>query len=417
MIRLSSTLLALCPLAAPAGADPGLVAIRVTRAETVSHGAFEHAVILIENGKIVAVGEDLPIERGIPVVDIDPRWVAMPGLVSAYSRIGMDGQGTNDSQPQVLASSELYPASKEFKQVLEAGVTTLGLYAPGNGIPGQTVAVRPRGEKREDMILADSVYLKIVLRASAPAKKMLRDGFEKADKYVEKEKKEREKWEKEKEKEDKKKKDEKKEGEGEAGKSEALGPYVPPAPDPDAKAFLDLRSGALRALIAINDAADFVHMIDAIGKETFYWDLRIPVQRDSNIFYVAKEIGTRARRVVIEPQLSLHPNTMRLRNLPAEFHQAGAKLVFVPRTDDVQGHREWCAAVGEIVATGLAREAALRALTLEPAEMLGLGARLGSLEVGKDANLVFFDGDPLEPTSELKAVMLEGRFVTGEVKL
>ena len=423
MIALSSTLLALCPLMGPSGTDPGLVAIRVTRAESIANGTLEHAVILIEGGKIVTVGEDLPIERGIPVIDLDPTWVVMPGLVNAYSRIGMDGQGGSDSVPQVLASSELYPGSKEYERVLAAGVTTLGLYAPGNGIPGQTVAVRPHGDKREEMILSDSVYLKIVLRANASSKKMLRDGFDKADKHAEKEKKEREKWEKEKEKKDKKKKDEKKEekkeGEesGEAAKTEALGPFVPPTPDPDVKAFIDLRAGSLRALMAITDAADFLHMVDAIGKETFYWDVRIPVQRDSNVFYVAKEVGTRARRVVIEPQLSLHPNTMRLRNLPAEFHSAGAKLVFVPRSDDVEGHREWLRAAGEIVATGLPREAALRAMTLEPAELLGLGARLGSLEAGKDANLLFLDGDPFETDTEIKAVMLEGRIVTGEVKL
>jgi len=60
---------------------------------------------------------------------------------------------------------------------------------------------------------------------------------------------------------------------------------------------------------------------------------------------------------------------------------------------------------------------ALRALTLEPAAVLGVEARLGSLEKGKDANMIFFDGDPLEPSSRLKAVMLDGRFVFGEVKL
>ena len=68
-----------------------------------------------------------------------------------------------------------------------------------------------------------------------------------------------------------------------------------------------------------------------------------------------------------------------------------------------------------IVAAGLDRQTALRAVTLEAAEVVGLADRVGSLEVGKDANLTFFSGDPLEPSTRLEAVMLEGRFVKDEV--
>src|SRR5204862_5203206 len=87
-------LLLLCAAAAPGSAtepgranaagDGGLLAIRVGKAETIAHGTIEHAVILIEDGKITAVGQDLPIERGIPVLD-RPHWTAMPGLVHPYS--------------------------------------------------------------------------------------------------------------------------------------------------------------------------------------------------------------------------------------------------------------------------------------------------------------------------------------------
>ena len=87
----SLSLLLLCAAAAPGSAttepgratatgDGGLLAIRVGKAETIAHGTIEHAVILIEDGKITAIGQDLPIERGIPVLD-RPHWTAMPGLV------------------------------------------------------------------------------------------------------------------------------------------------------------------------------------------------------------------------------------------------------------------------------------------------------------------------------------------------
>ena len=81
-----TTLLALAPvLTGPVDPSGGLVAIKVGRAETVSHGPIDHAVILVDNGKIVEIGADLPVARGIPVID-RPEWVVMPGHVSCIRK-------------------------------------------------------------------------------------------------------------------------------------------------------------------------------------------------------------------------------------------------------------------------------------------------------------------------------------------
>src|SRR6185295_10344339 len=123
-------------------ATPSLFAIRVGKAETVAKGVIENAVILVENGKIVTIGEDLPVERGIPILD-RPEWVVMPGLVDAYSRLGCDSEGGEDMSPEVHASAEIFPKAKEYEAVVKLGVTTLGIYPAGNGIPGQACAIRP----------------------------------------------------------------------------------------------------------------------------------------------------------------------------------------------------------------------------------------------------------------------------------
>lgn len=442
---LTHLLLALAP-AATAPSD--LLAIRVGRAETVSKGVIEHAVILVEGGKIVTIGEDLPIERGIPILD-RPKWTVIPGLVNAYSRLGLDGEGGDDNAADVKASGELWHGSEEYEKVVEYGVTTLGLYPPGNGIPGQAVAVRPRAKSAAEMVLRDPSYLKVVLRANAASKKAIGEGFKKADEYAEKEKKAREKWEKDQEKKKKPaaKKDEKKpdekageekkeepkpeakeEGKKEEAKKEeaASDAFVPPEPDPKTKPFLDLRAGKLRALVSVSGSGEYLHLIDAIGKETFPWDLRIPVSRELDIFYVLDKktydldvdgIGDRKVRVVVEPTLTVHPGTMRTRNPAAELARAGAKLVLIPRNDTLPDHRMWLANVGESIGAGLDRDVALRAMTLEGAALLGVDDRLGSLEKGKDANLVFLDGDPFEPSTRIQAVMLEGEFVHGEANL
>ncbi len=354
---------------------PEIVAFRARRAETITHGTIEYAVILVENGKLAAVGPDLPIERGIPVIDLPDSWVVMPGLVDAYSRIGLDGEGYNGSRPDVLASAELYAGAEEYEDVRERGVTTLGQYPAGNDIPGQAVAIRPQGEASAEMILRDKSYLKIVLRANSASKKYISDGFKKVDEHIEKEKKNREKWDAEQEKKKKsssktEKEPEKKEGEEkkeeekteeakqeeekktEEKKNGEAEVYKPLEIDPKIKPFFELREGTLRALVSINNAGEYLHLIDAIGEEKFPWDLRIPLTRDLDVFHVKDKIGERACRVICEPSITLHPGTMRQRNLPAELAAAGAKIVFVPRSDATWSLERWLRDVGEIVATG-----------------------------------------------------------------
>jgi hypothetical protein len=196
-------LVTLVTLGAPGSDDktelPPIYALRVGRAETIANGAIEHAVLLVENGKITVVGEDLPVERGIPTFD-HPDWVVMPGLVSCRSRAGLSGRGQNNSTPEVKASAELYAPEMDYSSLLEAGVTTLGLVPPGEGIPGQSVAIRPLGSSLEQVSLRDPAYLLIELRSNTKSTKMVIDGFGKVDVHDEKVKKALEKWEKDSEK-------------------------------------------------------------------------------------------------------------------------------------------------------------------------------------------------------------------------
>ena len=413
-----------------------LLAIRVGRAETVANGTLENAVILVENGRISTIGEDLVVARGIPVLD-RPDWVALPGLVNAYSRLGLTGRGGADSKPHVTSEKEVYVHDPVYQDLAETGVTTLGLYPPGTGIPGQAIVIHPADEEPEtlaDLLVAETAYLKILFRSNPRSKKLIRDGFEEVDEYHEKEKKAREKYEKEKEKAEKKKKKSKKKDDDEDEKKDdddkdkslkgddedkededELGPFVPPEPDEDVVPFMHLREKTLRALVGIRGAGDYLHLLDAIGDEDFEWDLRIPVTRELDLFHIADQLGEREVRVVMEPELSVHPGTLRQRNLPAELVEAGVKLVLVPREDSLESFEQWRFDAGVLVGSGLDPDLALRAMTLEPACALGLDEELGSLEAGKLANLIFVTGDPFEPSTRLAAVMLEGRFIHGEV--
>jgi imidazolonepropionase-like amidohydrolase len=437
--------LLLIPLVSTLGlatAHADLLAVRVGRAETVSKGVIEHAVILVEDGKIVTIGEDLPIERGIPILD-KPDWIVVPGFVNCYSRLGCDSDGGDDNSPDMKASDELWPQAEEYAEIVKYGVTTLGLYPAGNGIPGTAVAVRTKAATKADMILHDPAYLKVIMRADSGAKKRITDGFKKADEHDEKVKKAREKFDKDKEKKGAKKEEPKKEEKPEEKKvaqepavddpkpedkkdegKDAKDGFVPPAPDAKSKAFVDMRAKSLRALVCLNTAAEYLHWLDVLGKEDIHWALRCVMNQDSDLFYVANKkewdldqdgIGDKQVHIVMEPRLTLTPGTMRTRNLALEFSNAGAKVVFIPRNDTVGEHKAWLAGVSEIVGAGLKRDLALRAMTLGPAEVLGVDKRVGSLEKGKDANMVFLDGDPFEATTRIQAVLLDGKFVYGDM--
>ncbi|MSR61858.1 MAG: hypothetical protein EXS08_05380 [Planctomycetes bacterium] len=438
MLPLLSVLLAAAP-----GGD--LVAIRVKRAETVAHGVIEHALILVEDGKIIEIGEDLPVERGIPVLE-RPDWVATPGLIDAHTRIGLDRAPGRAFEPQARPNVEIDPKSENWAELLELGVTTLGIYPDGSGIPGQAIVLQPHGDTLAEMLVAEPAYLKIFLQSNASSKKALRDAFQKVDEYQDKVTKEREKWDKEQEKKKKpakapaKKEDEKKEEppkeEKKAGtaaesalgqddkkddkkdekKSEASG-FVPPVPDEKVKPFFDLRQKTLTAMMSIRKAADYLHLLDVIeGEKDMQWFLQFGLFDDIDMYEVVAKIGEKKLLVVTVPEITLQTNSLRERNIPAELVKAGARLALLPRSDSMAGFKDWLPDVGRLIGQGLSREAALSAVTLEPARALGLEKRLGSLEKDKDANIVFWSGDPFEPSSKVEAVMLGGEFVVGDVK-
>ncbi|MEO0649397.1 MAG: amidohydrolase family protein, partial [Planctomycetota bacterium] len=193
--------------------------------------------------------------------------------------------------------------------------------------------------------------------------------------------------------------------------------FEPEVPDPDVLALLRFVTGDLRGQFSVRKTADVLHLWDVLAEqEELVYDLHIPLRDDLYLHELAERIGERELRVICDPEITAHPGTRRERNLPAELAAAGAKLAFLPRSaESVSSHRDWLANVGELVAYGLDRQTALRALTLEPAHAIGMGERLGSLEAGKRADLLIFDGDPFETTTKLQAVMLAGKLVHGEL--
>ena len=98
-------------------------------------------------------------------------------------------------------------------------------------------------------------------------------------------------------------------------------------------------------------------------------------------------------------------------NVPRMLADSGVKIALKPESDNVGGHEDFLRKVAELVKSGLDRDVAVKAITIHPAEMLAVDYRLGSLEVGKDANLLILSGDPLDVGTRVCELMIEGRIV------
>ena len=368
-------------------------------------------MILIEDGKIITIGEDLPIGPGIPVTELDENQVVVPGFINAYSRLGSGEGGPNGTNPQTLAGNGFYPNSG-LQANLEAGVVTLGYYPPGRGIPGQAAVMRTSYGPENPPVVKESAYLKILMRSSGAEKERIKSIYEEIEKFEGKEVKNKAKYDKAKEKADKEKdKDKKKKA------LKKLGKYKPLIPDAKTKACMAVQAEELMAVVSLQEAGTYLHFLDALGDKKMKWSLRLPISLESDFAHIKEKVGENEVRVVMDPTLSVNPGTRQQRNLPAEFAAAGAKLVLIPRRDTPSLANAWRRDVAVLIRAGLDEQTALSAMTLEAAHLIGMGETHGSLEVGKAADLLVLSAEPFEAASEIEAVMVDGNIVHGEVGL
>jgi len=125
----------------------------------------------------------------------------------------------------------------------------------------------------------------------------------------------------------------------------------------------------------------------------------------------AKDLGERKAKVTLLPLITQALATVDRLNLPKMYAQAGCEVTLLPMMDNPREFGRVLIRTAELVREGWAREEALKALTLNPAKLLGLDARLGSIEKGKDADLIFLDSDPFAPDARVREVMIAGEIV------
>lgn len=371
---------------------------------------IENGIVLIEGGKIKAVGKagEVAVSDGARVVDAAGR-VVTPGLVDSHSHLGLGPSGgvTEDNETSGPVTPELRiidsihpeglgPDESQFRHALAEGVTTV-VARPGSGnvIGGQSAVLKLRGGTVDDMVILFPADMKMALgrkdsyasKGVMPTTKMgaaylARKALIEAAEYGGA----LERYEKAKAKDPK---------------------AAPPSRDLGKEALLKVVRREIPVHIHVHSSDEIMTAV-RLGEEFGF--LRLSLGHATDAYKVAGELARRGVIVVVGPQMTVYDDDERLVNLAGYLSDKGVHVDIMSDADVVQqSFLRYQAAVA--VKYGMDPGQALRAITLNPAKTMGLESRIGSLEPGKDADLVVFDGDPFDVATRTLTVFIDGRIV------
>ncbi len=377
--------------------------------KTMTGVDYENGYILVDKDKIIAVGGDIseidaPAQKAAVKIDCGGAWV-LPGLVDAHSHIGMwedavgfEGEDGNESTdpvtPQLRAIDAVYHADRSFVEAYESGVTTV-VTGPGsaNVIGGQFAAMKTYGRCVDEMIIKHPVAMKIAFgenpktvyneKHQAPMTRMataaiLRENLFKAKEY-------RELWEeykKDPEEQDK------------------------PEFDFKLEALVKVLNREIPLKAHAHRADDIITAI-RIAKE---FDVDITLDHCTEGYLIKDILAETGLPVIVGPMLTdrskIELRNQNLKN-PALLSKAGIKVAIMTDHPCVPvQHLGLCASIA--VREGMEPEEALKSVTINAAEITGISDRVGSIEKGKDADIVIYDGNPLELSTRVLKTIING---------
>jgi imidazolonepropionase-like amidohydrolase len=384
----------------------GSVAIVGGRVLPVTGPPIEGGTVLVTDGTITAVGAGLPVPDDVPVVDAAGKWV-LPGFVEAHGHVGVHeeaegwaGSDTNEMTDPVTANvralDAINPADLGFRDAVGGGVLAVNVN-PGSGNPigGQTCALKCWGRTVDEMLLRAPAGLKSALgenpkRVYGEQKKtpstrlgiaaVIRGAFVEASNYLARI-----------EAEEGKPASERKPVDRDL-KLEALGKVL--------RREIPWRQHCHRA----DDIATAMRIADEFG-----YDLVIDHGTEAHL--VADLLAARNIPVIIGPLFTSRSKVeLRNRSLANPGKLAAAGVTIAITTDHPVVPINFLVHQASLsVKYGLDRDVALQALTINPARIIGVADRLGSLEPGKDGDVVVWSGDPLDVLSRVERAFQDGR--------
>jgi imidazolonepropionase-like amidohydrolase len=390
---------------------------------TLAGEAIDNGTLLIRDGKILAVGANISAPAGAQVIDAKGLQV-YPGLFDAVTQIGLceiaSVSGTVDTtetglfNPDVVAAEAVLPSSEHIPVTRAAGITEV-LTVPASGgfgsgssqsvLGGQASAIHLAGWSISDMLIKKNVAMVLswprietevfdmttFSRRSKPYKEAkeeydqqvseLTDWIDRARHYA-----------------------------------LAMGHGGPADYQRDLKleALVPVTRGELPVLVIADRAREIRAAVDFCDKQK----LKMILAGGLEAYKVKDLLRSKSIPVILRPVLTLPLQEDdpydRVLSQPAELKSAGLKIAFA--TFDNSFARRLGQQAANAVAHGLPYDAALKAVTVEPAQILGLADQVGTLETGKIANVIVTTGDPLELTTDVRYLFIKGRLTSTDNK-
>ncbi len=426
-------LVVLSPAVAAAGE---VVAYRAGKIIRSAGEAAAAGILIVRDGKIedvLAAGAKIP--EGAKVVEL-PGAVVLPGLVNPLSGISQvnftSGPGrASQSNPsptdgrKAVGLSSLNLKHEVYRRLGRTGYTTFAVVPNDTRglIAGQASVIRPAiGKEKEpgELVLEKSAYL---LLGFSSGKTWYDAGLRYLKKAVDdilKEKAAKKKAEEDarkKAEEAKKKASQPSTGEKKptpappAAKPAAAKPKAKPtpkAPDP----LVQLFKGEKKAFVRVTSPAALAHFFAFFDKLPIKFQfVLVTGPQPPEIVEMLIERRKQITAVILEPRMGRIPETSIYVNTARLFLRSGMPVAFVPLRDTIDGHREIFFQLAAMVKSGVLPHEALAGVTSVPADVVGLGAKVGSLKKGGLANFACYDRDPLSGTARLLSVYVEGRKV------
>lgn len=402
-MRLTMTCAALCAAALLSlPADAQTVAITGGKVYTVSGGTIENGTVVMRDGKIVAVGPNVAIPAGAQRIDATGKWVT-PGLVDAATVLGLSEisavAGTNDVSAQghdnIAAAFQvvdgLNPTSVLLSPTREDGITTVVVHPDRGLFAGQSAVVEIVDGNATDMIVKPSVAMVANLAdarevgAGSRGEMLMRvrEILDDARTYA------------------------RRRADFERAQTR---PFA--ASRLDLEALQPVLAGRLSLLVAVEKASDIQSAL-RIAKE---FGVKMIIAGGAEAWMVADELAAAHVGVLTGAMNNIPRNFSMLgsrQENAALLRAAGVNVALIGNAggggEEQFNVRNVRYEAGNAVAYGMKWDDALRAITLTPAELFGVSDRAGSLQAGRDANVVVWGGDPFEFATRPEHVFVRGK--------
>jgi len=382
-----------------------MLALTGGRLLTITGGVIEDGIVLIDDGRIVAVGGDVEVPAGAEVIDCRGKTVT-PGFIDAHSHLGVAGEPrvpatldlnevTDPNTAHLRALDAFNPADPAIPEVRAAGVTCVWT-APGsaNVIGGTGLAVKLVGRTVEEMFVAGTEALKMALgenpkrvyggqhpQPRTPGTRManaalMRRALVEAGNYEE--------------------------------RRAAGNTAEPQGRDLRLETLARALRRELRVRIHSHRADDMLTAV-RIAEE---FGLDYVIEHATEGYRIAEILADKGVRCTVGPlgigRLKMELQHVSIKN-PGILARAGVKVALQA---DATSETRWLPIfAGLAVREGMPEDEALRAITQNAAEILQVADRMGSLEAGKDADIAVFDGHPFHTYTKCELVLIDGSVV------